>query len=129
MERLLGEVGRYSMRAGLDAWSPWLPGEDLAAAARRMASRTNLSIAAHCRKLPRWAYEPQLVDYRRELRDAVGALAMGGWITPPSCAASTRADTADPSSTRCTRPWQVALRGQPGRESGRLPLLDARPRK
>ncbi len=77
MKRLLDEVGLDSVRAGFDAWSPWLRGEDLAAAAGRMASRTVLSIIADYQRRPRWAYERELVDYRREFPDAVGAVAMG----------------------------------------------------
>lgn len=85
MDRLLAEVAMDRVRAGFDAWSPWLRGEDLGAAARRLAPRTVLSIAADYVHRPRWVYEPALVNYRRELPDAVTAVAMGaGGIDYPS---------------------------------------------
>ncbi len=77
MERLLDEVGLDSVKAGFDAWSPHLRGEDLHACALRMASRTALSIAADYRRVPRWKYEPSLVNYRKSEPEAVAAVAMG----------------------------------------------------
>ena len=77
LERLLDDIGLDSVKAGFDAWSPHLRGEDLYASARRMAPRTALSIAADYRRIPQWKYEPALVNYRRTEPDAVAAVAMG----------------------------------------------------
>ena len=73
---LLNEVGLSNVRAGYDAWSPFLRGEDICAGATLMAPRTALSIAANYRRFPRYSYEPQLVNYRRRDPDLVRATFM-----------------------------------------------------
>jgi len=77
MARLLDEVGMPNVRAGYDAWSPALRGEDLAGGTRTMAARTALTIAADYERLPRWRYVPELVNYERAEPDLVLAVAMG----------------------------------------------------
>lgn len=76
LELLLDELDRPNLKAGFDAWSPFLRGEDLYAAARRMAGRTAITIAANYRRYPRFSYVPALVNYRREETDIVRAVAM-----------------------------------------------------
>jgi len=76
MAFLLDEVGLPNVKAGYDAWSPYLRGEDLAAGARFMARRTALTIAANYRTLARYSYRSDLVNYRREEPDFVRAAAM-----------------------------------------------------
>ncbi len=76
MALLLDEVGLPNVRAGYDAWSPFLRGEDLAAGARLMAPRTALTIAANYRRLSRYSYRSELVNYRREEPDFVRAVSM-----------------------------------------------------
>jgi sugar phosphate isomerase/epimerase len=77
MDLLLAEVGHPNVRAGYDAWSPYLRGEDLNAGARLLAPRTALSIAANYRRFPQYHYEPELVNYKREATDLVKATFMG----------------------------------------------------
>ncbi|MDX9956836.1 MAG: sugar phosphate isomerase/epimerase family protein [Spirochaetia bacterium] len=76
MDLLLAEVGHPQVRAGYDAWSPYLRGEDLAEGARLLAPRTALSIAANYRRFPRYQYLPDLVNYKREATDLVKATFM-----------------------------------------------------
>jgi len=63
MRRLLEDVGHPSVRAGFDAWSPFLRGEELYEAAKTMAPHTVLSIAANYRRYRRYRYRPELVNY------------------------------------------------------------------
>ncbi len=73
LELLLCEVGLANVRAGYDAWSPYLRGEDICAAAERMGRHTALTIAANYRRFRRYRYEPQLVNYQRCEPDMVRA--------------------------------------------------------
>ena len=85
LHALLAEVDRPNVAAGYDAWSPCLRGEDVEAGARLMAPRTALTIAADYQRIPRYRYDPALVNYRREEPDAVKATAMGeGCIDYPT---------------------------------------------
>lgn len=72
----LRDVGHPNCRACFDAWSVALHGEDLAAAARALAPHTAYTTVADYVKRPRFAYEPALVNYRRE-PDVVRAVPMG----------------------------------------------------
>jgi len=76
MAALIDEIGLPNVRAGYDAWSPYLRGEDLAAGARLMAPRTCLTIAANYRTFARYSYRSDLVNYRREEPDFVRAVSM-----------------------------------------------------
>lgn len=78
MELLLAEVDHPGVQAGFDAWSPFLRGEDLYSAARRMAPNTVLSIAANYRRIQRYRYLPELVNYERVEPDMVRAESMSG---------------------------------------------------
>ena len=63
---LLDAVGESNCRAGFDAWSPALQGTDLAEAARVMAPLTVHTTVADYQHRPRFAYEPEAVNYRPE---------------------------------------------------------------
>jgi len=85
LRALLEEVGRPNVKAGFDAWSPCLRGEDLEASARLMAPATALTIAADYLRFPRYRYHPGLVNYERTVPDAVKACLMGtGTIDYPA---------------------------------------------
>jgi sugar phosphate isomerase/epimerase len=60
---LLGDVDRPNCKLGFDAWSPWLRGEDLFEAARRMAPYAACTTNADYVRLPRFRYRPELVNY------------------------------------------------------------------
>ncbi len=69
MYQLLSEVDHPNCRAAFDAWSPavqGLHGEELAAAVRRMAPFMAYTTAADYVALPRYRYEPALVNYVAE---------------------------------------------------------------
>jgi sugar phosphate isomerase/epimerase len=60
---LIGQVDEPNCRAGFDAWSPALQGVDLAAAARRLAPVTALTIVADYVQRPRFQYDSNLNNY------------------------------------------------------------------
>ena len=72
----LDEVGHPNCRAMFDPWAPALHGEDLRAAAQRLAPRMVQTTLADYVRLPRYAYMPGLVNYRR-LEDTVRAVPLG----------------------------------------------------
>jgi sugar phosphate isomerase/epimerase len=72
----LDEVEHPNCRAMFDPWSPALHGDDLRACARRMAPRMVQTTLADYVRLPRFAYQPGLVNYER-LADAVRAVPLG----------------------------------------------------
>jgi len=74
---LLGDVDRPNCKAGFDAWSPALRGEDLGDAARRMAPHTAITTNADYIRLPRFRYRPDLVNYQRATPDLVRAVEFG----------------------------------------------------
>jgi len=76
MHQLLTEVDHPAVKAGYDAWSPFLRGEDLAQGARYMGSMTALTIAANYSLFPRYSYHPDQVNYQRVYPDTVRATAM-----------------------------------------------------
>ncbi len=76
LELLIDEVGLDSVRAGFDAWSPYLRGEDICAAAERMGRHSALTIAANYRRFHRYRYESRLVNYQRSHPDMVRATFM-----------------------------------------------------
>ena len=65
MLELLRDVDRPNCKLGFDAWSPFLRGENLYQAARRMAPHTVLTTNADYVRLPRFRYRPDLIDYDR----------------------------------------------------------------
>ncbi len=72
----LDDVGHPNCRAMFDPWAPALHGEDLRACARRLAPRMVQTTLADYVRLPRYAYIPGLVNYRR-LEDMVRAVPLG----------------------------------------------------
>jgi sugar phosphate isomerase/epimerase len=85
MLELLGDVDRPNCRAGFDAWSPALRGEDLYQAASRMAPHTAITTNADYVRLPRFRYDPKTVNYRPAAPDLVRAVPFGeGFIDYPA---------------------------------------------
>ena len=72
----LDEVDHPNCRAMFDPWSPALHGEELREAARRLAPRMVQTTLADYVRLPRYAYQPGLVNYKR-LDDMVRAVPLG----------------------------------------------------
>ena len=73
---LLADVGEPNCKAMFDAGAPALHGDDIVAAARRMAPHMVHTTVADYVRRPRFRYQPALVNYRRE-DDAVRAVPMG----------------------------------------------------
>jgi len=73
---LLADVGEPNCKAMFDAWAPALHGDDIVAAARRIAPHMVHTTVADYVRRPRFRYQPPLVNYRRE-GDAVRAVPMG----------------------------------------------------
>jgi sugar phosphate isomerase/epimerase len=73
----LNDVNRPNCKLGFDAWSPALRGEDLYKAARAMAPHTICTTNADYVRLPRFHYQPALVNYQPALPDAVRAVPFG----------------------------------------------------
>ena len=69
-------IGRTA-RLGFDAWSPALRGEELYEAARKMAPHTAITTNADYVRLPRFRYQPELVNYERAQPDMVRAVKFG----------------------------------------------------
>jgi sugar phosphate isomerase/epimerase len=63
LRELLADVDRPNCKAGFDAWSLALRGEALYEAARRLAPVTACTTNADYVKLPRFQYQPALVNY------------------------------------------------------------------
>ena len=82
---LLADVDRPNCRAMFDAWSPALRGEDLYAAAKRAAPLAVYTTAADYVRLPRFRYQPDLVNYAPAEPPMVRAVPMGeGIVDYPS---------------------------------------------
>jgi sugar phosphate isomerase/epimerase len=74
---LLGDVDRPNCKVGFDAWSPALRGEDLYEAARKLAPYTAITTNADYIPLPRFRYQPAVVNYARAEPDLVRAVKFG----------------------------------------------------
>jgi sugar phosphate isomerase/epimerase len=74
--QFLRDVDEPACRAAFDAWAPALQGDDLAAAAKKLAPMTVHTTVADYVRLPRFRYQPELVNYRRET-DYVQAVPVG----------------------------------------------------
>jgi sugar phosphate isomerase/epimerase len=72
----LDDVNHPNFRAMFDPWSPALHGTDLKAAARLLAPRMVQTTLADYLRLPRYAYLPGLVNYKR-LDDMIRAVPLG----------------------------------------------------
>jgi sugar phosphate isomerase/epimerase len=82
---LLHDVDRSNCRLGFDAWSPALRGEDLYEAAKKMAPHTAITTNADYVRLPRFHYNPELINYERATPDMVRAVKFGdGFIDYPA---------------------------------------------
>ena len=82
---LLGEINRPNCKLGFDAWSPALRGEKLYDAARKAAPYTAMTTNADYIRVPRYRYQPALVNYERQTPDWVRAVPFGtGFIDYPS---------------------------------------------
>ncbi len=74
---LLSDVDRENCKLGFDAWSLALRGEDLYDAARRAAPQTIITTNADYVRLPRFRYQPELVNYLPVEPSAVRAVPFG----------------------------------------------------
>jgi sugar phosphate isomerase/epimerase len=74
---LLADIGRPNCKLGFDAWSPYLRGENLYAAARQAAPHTVMTTNADYIRLPRFRYEPALVNYSQQEPALVRAVQFG----------------------------------------------------
>ncbi len=74
---LLHEIGRPNCKLMFDAWSPCLRGEPAYETAKTMAPYTVHTTFADYVRLPRFAYEPGLINYRSAGPDLVRAVPMG----------------------------------------------------
>lgn len=74
---LLNDVDRPNVKAMFDAWSPALRGEDLYTAAKKAAPLTIATTCADYVRLPRYTYQPDLINYRTPGPDLVRAVPMG----------------------------------------------------
>jgi sugar phosphate isomerase/epimerase len=72
----LDEVDHPNCRAMFDPWAPALHGDDLRAAARRLAPRMVQTTLADYVRMARYAYQRGLVNYR-QLDDMVRAVPLG----------------------------------------------------
>lgn len=82
---VLHDIDRPNCRLGFDAWSPALRGEDLYEAAKKMAPHAAITTNADYVKLPRFHYQPDLINYERASPDMVRAVKFGeGFIDYPA---------------------------------------------
>ena len=77
LEEFIRDVNRPNCAPYVDAWSPALRGENVAAAAKSIGKRTPQTIVADYVRLPRSKYKPDLVNYEPVGSDAVRAVPMG----------------------------------------------------
>lgn len=77
LHELLHDVDRPNCRLGFDAWSPALRGEKLYEVARQMAPYTAMTTNADYVCLPRFQYQPAVVNYQRLYPDMVRAVKFG----------------------------------------------------
>ena len=82
---LLGDIDRPNCKVGFDAWAPALCGEDLYDVAKKMAAHTAITTNADYVRLPRFQYQPAVVNYQRVQPDLVRAVKFGeGFIDFPA---------------------------------------------
>ena len=74
---LLADINRPNIKLGFDAWSPALRGETLYEAARKAAPHTAITTNADYIRVPRYHYQPALVNYERQSPDWVRAVPFG----------------------------------------------------
>ena len=84
-EELLDDVGHDNLKAMFDPWSIALQGVELRQAARRLAPRMVQTTLADYVRIPRFAYQPPLVNYTRLEPAAVRAVPLGdGFLDLPA---------------------------------------------
>ncbi|MBM4027526.1 MAG: sugar phosphate isomerase/epimerase, partial [Planctomycetes bacterium] len=71
---LLGDIDRPNCKVGYDAWSPALRGEDLFESAHRLAPHAVCTTNADYVRLPRYRYQPDLVNYLPAVPDWIRAV-------------------------------------------------------
>jgi sugar phosphate isomerase/epimerase len=76
LAHFLQAVDEPNCRAAFDAWSPALQGDDIINAAAKLATLTVHTTVADYIRVPRFRYQPDLVNYR-QLDDYVQAVPMG----------------------------------------------------
>jgi len=76
-EELLADVDHPNLKAMFDPWSIALQGVDLYEAARRLAPRMVQTTLADYIRIPRFAYQSDLINYRRLEPEAVRAVPLG----------------------------------------------------
>jgi sugar phosphate isomerase/epimerase len=76
LTHFLQAVDEPNCRAAFDAWSPALQGDDIINAAAKLATLTVHTTVADYIRVPRFRYQPDLVNYR-QLDDYVQAVPMG----------------------------------------------------
>jgi sugar phosphate isomerase/epimerase len=82
---LLHDVDRPNCKLAFDAWSPALRGEDLYEAAKKMATHSVITTNADYVRLPRFRYQPEMINYERVEPDQVRAVKFGtGFIDYPA---------------------------------------------
>ncbi len=74
---ILNDVDRENCKLGFDAWSPALRDENLYEAAKKMAPHTAITTNADYIRLPRYEYQPSLVNYKKLEPDLVRAVKFG----------------------------------------------------
>lgn len=74
---LLADINRPNCKVGFDAWSCALRGENLREAAHRAAPHTAITTNADYIRVPRYRYQPALVNYERQSPDWVRAMPFG----------------------------------------------------
>ncbi|MFV2065481.1 MAG: sugar phosphate isomerase/epimerase family protein [Pirellulales bacterium] len=74
---LLSDIDRENCKIGFDAWSPALRGEDLYEAARKVAPHVAMTTNADYVRLPRFRYQPELINYLSVAPDLVRAVKFG----------------------------------------------------
>jgi len=74
--QFLRAVDEPACRAAFDAWAPALQGDDIVAAAKKLARFTVHTTVADYVRMPRFRYQPELVNYRREA-DYIQAVPVG----------------------------------------------------
>jgi sugar phosphate isomerase/epimerase len=74
--QFLQAVDEPACRAAFDAWAPALHGDDYLTAARKLAPLTVHTTVADYVRLPRFRYQPELINYRRD-EDFIQAVPLG----------------------------------------------------
>jgi sugar phosphate isomerase/epimerase len=77
MLEFLREVERPNAYPMFDAWSPALRGENLTTTAKQMATQSVYTTVADYIRIPRYQYQPDLINYQASGPDLIRAVPMG----------------------------------------------------